>query len=430
MRIFRLFSPFLLLLLVISACNNPSNQTVSNTQVPKVLEKDTALLAYGLDLNQYEVVEGQVQPNEFLSDILLRHNVPYQDIDALARNSRDTFDVRKIRAGKNFVILHSKDTIQSPDYFIYEDGMEDYVVFCLKDSLYAYCGKKPVEYETREIAGTVTSSLYKSLTDQGYSTDLAMRMADLYAWTIDFYRLQKGDNYKLIYEEKLVDGQSIGPGRILASVFNHNGEEFSAYHFKSDTINDYFDGEGNSLRKAFLKAPLKFSRISSRFSKRRFHPVLKRYKAHLGTDYAAPHGTPILAVGDGEIIKSGYTRGNGNYVKIRHNSTYDTQYLHMSKRAVKVGDYVRQGEVIGYVGSTGLATGPHVCFRFWKNGEQVDPLREKFPPSHPVPEHLRTEFNSTVQDWNSKLQEIDFPGTELPESAPEAQESLEDETVS
>lgn len=409
MKLKPVFILSLLFALSLFACSEANTSQISSKESPEPVVKDTAIMAYGLDISKFEQRGGTVKPNEFLSDILLKHDVPYQDIDALARNTRDTFDVRKIRAGHDFIILSGKDSIGSPEYFIYENDDTDYVVYCLKDSLYAYCGKKPVELVQRETSGIIESSLYNSLTKQGASTQLAMEMADLYAWTIDFYRLQKGDFFKLIYEEQLVDGQSIGPGKILAAIFNHNGEEFNAYAFKADTLDDYFDSEGNSLRKAFLKAPLKFSRISSRFTKKRFHPVLKRYKAHLGTDYAAPHGTPIRAVGDGEVIKSSYTRGNGNYVKIRHNSTYTTQYLHMSKRAAKVGEYVRQGDVIGYVGSTGLATGPHVCFRFWKNGQQVDHLRESFPPSHPVPDSLRAGFMKEVDKWNNQLNKVILP---------------------
>jgi len=401
-------STILLVLLLFSACGESNQAQLAIKNPLPEAPKDTALMAYGFDLNSFEVKKGQIKANEFLSDILLRNNVSYQDIDALARNARDTFDVRKIRPNNNFLILNGKDSLGTPEYFIYENGDEDYVVFCLKDSLYAYCGRKPIEYKQQSASGVITSSLYQSLTGQGLSMQLAEEMAKLYAWTIDFYRLQKNDSYKIIYEEKLVDGESIGTGRILASIFQHNGRDFSAYYFKNDSVEGYYDHEGRSLRKAFLKAPLEFSRISSRYSKRRFHPVLKRYKSHLGTDYAAPHGTPILAVGDGKVTKSGYTSGNGNYVKIRHNGTYETQYLHMSKRLVKEGQMVDQGETIGLVGSTGLATGPHVCFRFWKNGEQVDPLKEQLPPSEPIPGGTLMDFQKERQIWSQKLNEIEL----------------------
>jgi len=194
-----------------------------------------------------------------------------------------------------------------------------------------------------------------------------------------------------------VNDKPAGMPRIVASEFMHRGRNFPAFAFDQGEGLDYFDETGASLRKAFLKAPVSFSRISSRFNKRRFHPVLKKVKAHLGTDYAAPRGTEIVAVGDGVVTKASYTKGNGKYVKIRHNGTYTTQYLHMSRRNVKEGQAVRQGDVIGYVGSTGLATGPHVCFRFWKNGRQVDHLKEDFPPSTPIKEEAKGSFEEACR---------------------------------
>ena len=245
------FTSILVLIILITSCGESNQGRLAMLKVMPETPPDTAMMAYGLDLNAYHVKKGKIKPNEFLSDILLRNNVPYQDIDALARNARDTFDVRKIKAGKEFVILNGKDSLGTPEYFIYESGDEEYVVFCLKDSLYAYCGRKPVEYRTRAASGIITSSLYQSLSDAGQNADLAVSLADMYAWTIDFYRLQKNDSYKIIFEEKLVDGEVIGTGRILASIFNHNGEEFSAYYFEKDTIQDYFDAKGNGLKRPF-----------------------------------------------------------------------------------------------------------------------------------------------------------------------------------
>jgi murein DD-endopeptidase MepM/ murein hydrolase activator NlpD len=214
-----------------------------------------------------------------------------------------------------------------------------------------------------------------------------MELSSIYAWTIDFFRIQKGDHFKIVYEEKFVENEFIGIGRVYAALFNHANEDFYAFYFEEEeNYGDYFDDEGAALRKAFLRAPLNYSRISSSYSKRRKHPVTGRIKAHLGTDYAAPTGTPILSTANGTVTEARYKRNNGNYVKVRHNSTYSTQYLHMSKikSGIRPGVYVKQGEVIGYVGSTGLATGPHVCYRFWKNGRQVDPYKQKLPPSKPV----------------------------------------------
>ena len=235
---------------------------------------------------------------------------------------------------------------------------------------------------------------------------MAVKLADIFAWSIDFYRIQKGDWFKVIYEEKFVDNESIGIGKIEAVEFNHFERSFYAFNFEKVGNSEYYDEEANSLRKAFLKSPLKFSRLSSRFTMRRFHPVQKRWKAHLGTDYAAPRGTPIMATSDGVVIKSSYTRGNGKYVKLRHNSVYETQYLHMSKRNVKEGQQVRQGDVIGYVGSTGLATGPHVCYRFWKNGKQVDHLREDFPSAEPIADSLKADFMQLKDSLQLKLNEV------------------------
>jgi murein DD-endopeptidase MepM/ murein hydrolase activator NlpD len=210
-----------------------------------------------------------------------------------------------------------------------------------------------------------------------------MSLVNIYAWSIDFFRIQKGDAFSVIYEEEYVDDTTyVGLKRVLGANLIHSGNDYYSFQYENELgFDDYYDEEGRSLRKTFLRAPLNFTRISSRYSGRRFHPVQKRWKAHLGTDYAAPTGTPIMTTADGEISAASYTSGNGNYVKVRHNSTYSTQYLHMSKikPGIKPGVRVKQGDVIGYVGSTGLATGPHVCYRFWVNGKQVDPYKQKLP---------------------------------------------------
>jgi murein DD-endopeptidase MepM/ murein hydrolase activator NlpD len=238
---------------------------------------------------------------------------------------------------------------------------------------------------------------------------LALELADIYAWSIDFYQIQKGDQFKVYFSEKYVEDEYVGIDSIYAAIFTHRNVEFSAILFEQDGLTSYFDELGNSLQKAFLQTPVKFSRISSRYTKKRFHPVLKRNKAHLGTDYAAPTGTPIYTTGDGVITHASYTSGNGNYVKIRHNTVYTTQYLHMSKFAAgtKAGKAVKQGTVIGYVGSTGLATGPHVCYRFWKNGNQVDPYKEKIPPSFPVKEENKPVFEKKKNEVLQHLRSAD-----------------------
>jgi murein DD-endopeptidase MepM/ murein hydrolase activator NlpD len=309
--------------------------------------------------------------------------------------------VRKIRSGRNWWVTYINDTAAS--WLVYERNPREFAVFSLADTLGVRLGEYPAETRTHRVEGVIDNSLYVDLEEAGAPSTLALAMANVYAWTVDFSRLQAGDTFDVLYEREYVNDEPVGMPRVIACHFTHRGRDIPAYRFDQGEGPDYFDADGGSLRKAFLKAPVEFSRISSHYNLKRFHPVLGRTKAHLGTDYAAPHGTPIFAVGDGVVIKSGYTSGNGNYVKIRHNGTYETQYLHMSRRAVKVGESVRQGQTIGYVGATGLATGPHVCFRFWKNGQQVDHLQEEFPPSDPIAEAARPDFEKIKQRLEAEL---------------------------
>lgn len=347
---------------------------------------------YGLDSSSFHVKRGRFGRNEFIATVLLENQLSYPEIQKLEEKARDVYPVNKIQANQQYTILCNKDSLQKAAYFIFETDPANYIVYDFTDSIAVYKGEKETEIRIRESAGIINSSLYQTIAENDMDILLAIELGDLYAWTVDFYRIQKGDYFKVIYEEKYVEGVRFGTGKIHAALFGHRGENFYAFRFKQDSIFDYYDENGNSLRKAFLKAPLKFSRISSRYTKKRFHPVQKRWKAHLGTDYAAPSGTPILSTGNGEVIASQYSQYNGNYVKIKHNSVYTTQYLHMSKRAVNKGQRVKQGDVIGYVGSTGLATGPHVCYRFWKNGSQVDPYKQKLPASTPIHEDYRNQF--------------------------------------
>jgi len=371
---------------------------------PTESDKGTEILVeeineeYGFATDSFLVVKDKVRKNQNLSEILLPYGVPYATIDKIARASKEVFDVRKLAAGKPYTIFCTKDSSGYAMCFIYEANPRDYVVFNLKDSLHVYMGQKPIEKRTQFVKGTVNSSLYVDLQKRGADPVLAIELSEIYAWTIDFYRIQKGDAFELLYTENFVEGQSIGVDRILSCTFTHYGKPIKAYFFEEEGEKGYFDEKGNNLKRAFLKAPVKFSRISSGYSMKRFHPVQKRFKAHLGTDYAAPTGTPIVAVGDGIISEARYRPNNGNYVKMRHNSVYETQYLHMSKikAGIKPGTRVHQGDVIGYVGSTGLATGPHVCFRFWKNGKQVDHRRLELPSANPIAENLMAKFKMVM----------------------------------
>ena len=374
---------------------------------------------FGIDATDKNVLKGKIDRNEFLADLLLPHNVSYATISTVAEKSKRIFDIRKLNAGKSYTIICDVDSISTAEFFIYEISPVNFVVYDLRDTVNIYRGERNVTLEQRAASGVINSSLYQTLIDQNLSPALAMEMADIYAWSIDFYRIQKGDHFKLIYNVKKVEEQVVGIDEIQAAVFNHFDSPYYAFDFAQGEQHDYFDEEGNSLRKAFLQAPLKFSRISSGYTKRRFHPVQKRWKAHLGTDYAAPKGTPIMAVGDGVVTEARYKQYNGNYVKIKHNGTYTTQYLHMSKIAtgIKPGTRVRQGQTIGFVGSTGLATGPHVCFRFWKHGTQVDHRREKLPPSEPIKDEYRTAFDAHLNSWKARLDSINLSDSNNPELA-------------
>jgi murein DD-endopeptidase MepM/ murein hydrolase activator NlpD len=384
-----------------AACNSTLEQTDQSKPEEEVEVSDQ----YGFVTDSFLVVKDKVRKNQNLSSILLPYGVPYATIDALARASKEVFDVRKLAAGKPYTIYCTKDSTGLATCFVYEPNAVDYVVFNMQDSVHIYKGKKDIEKKTRYVKGVVNSSLYVDLKKLDADPLLAIELSEIYAWTIDFYRIQKGDEFEVLYTENFVDGKSIGVDRILSSTFTSYGKPIKAYYFESENEKGYFDAEGGNLKKAFLKAPVKYSRISSGYSMKRFHPVQKRYKAHLGTDYAAPKGTPIMAVGDGVITEARYKANNGNYVKMKHNSVYSTQYLHMSKIAsgIKPGVRVSQGDVIGYVGSTGLATGPHVCFRFWKNGKQVDHRREELPPSEPISNSSLSEFTAMKHSMDSLI---------------------------
>lgn len=369
---------------------------------------DNSARLYGLAIDGFDIETGTVKRNEFLSDILQRYNIDLPSISVIAEKSKPVFDVRKIAAGHDYTAF--KDQSGKAHYFVYQPNPIDYVVYDLRDDISVYKAQKPVDTKLETVAGVIQSSLYETLEANGASPDLAVQLAEIYGWAVNFYRINKGDWFKLVYERKYVEGQPVGPGRIESAVFGHNGKEYQAYYFEGadDERGAYYDENGKSLRRTFLKAPLKYSRISSRYTMRRFHPVQRRWKAHLGTDFAAPHGTPIVATAAGVVEASAYGSGNGNYVKIKHDNVYSTQYLHMSKRAVKRGQRVSQGQVIGYVGSTGLATGPHVCYRFWKHGKQVDALAQVFPPSEPINEKYRVAFNRMLNAQQQVLASVGF----------------------
>jgi len=357
--------------------------------------------------------EGKIGKNQFAAHILSPYGVSSADVLELASVASDIHSFRYLREGNKYILFCDPDSSQAVRYFVVELNKADYVVYQLRDTMNVYKGSKPLETKVREAYGIINSSMNATILEQNLPSQLGLELSNIYAWTVDFYRIQKGDYFKVVYEEQFVEGQSIGVGAVLAAEFHHRDRSFRGIRFaRADGVN-YFDEEGESLRKAFLKAPLEYSRISSRFSLKRYHPVQKRWKAHLGTDYAAPKGTPILATGDGTVVESAYGKYNGYYVKIRHNGMYTTQYLHMDKILVKKGEVVKQGQVIGQVGSTGLATGPHVCYRFWKDGKQVDPYKEELPQSESLDPVFRAEFNQRRDSLMKIIEGIDINRPEL-----------------
>ena len=367
---------------------------------------------FGILLNDYHVVRDTVVRGDSFGGILEKYGIYYPQIYNINNVAKKAFNFRKIRTGRPYTLLCSKDSLQTPELLIYQPNAIDYVTVKLQDSLWAKKEQKEVRLIQREAWGVINSSLYETLNEQGLSPLVAYDMSDIYAWTIDFFRLEKGDRFKVFYTEKYVnDSVFVGHNRVHAAYFEHRGKPIYAIEFESDSIrgiNEFFDEKGKNLRRAFLRAPVNFSRISSRYNTKRRISYYGRVKPHYGTDFAAPVGTPIRTTAAGKVIKSGYAKGNGNYVTIRHNGTYSTQYLHMKKRGVRVGQYVAQGDYIGTVGMTGYTSGPHVCYRFWKNGKQVDPFKTKLPDAKPIASDLKEAYLQHMIPWKEKLDCIIF----------------------
>jgi len=395
----RLLSPFLAILILSLAfhscgkhqAGSPAATLMTDTSQAKA---DSGLYIYGIPVDSFDLIPGQFRRNSFLSEVLLDHGVSMNDIDQVIKNSAGVFDVRKIRSGNNYTLFCTRDSAPRARYLVYEHDPVTLYVFSFNDSLNITMFNKEITPVIRFSKGTIETSLWDAMVSNDMHPTLANQLSEIYAWTIDFFGLQKGDSFKVIYEELFIDGRSLGPGRIYGASFTWSGTTIDAIPFIQDSTESYYDSEGNSLRKAFLKAPLEFSRISSRFSGSRLHPVLRIRRPHLGVDYAAPAGTPVRSIGDGRVTSAGYSGESGNMVRIVHNSVYSTAYLHLSRfgPGIRSGTMVKQGQVIGYVGSTGLATGPHLDFRFYKNGSPVDPLKVEAPPVEPVSEANRERF--------------------------------------
>jgi murein DD-endopeptidase MepM/ murein hydrolase activator NlpD len=382
---------------------------VDTASVPEFIPEPTRM--YGMVIDGLEVVTSEVKRNQRFSDLLDGYHVDGKALRLLATIPRNVFDFRKVAAHKRYTLIADADSVKKARALVYEANPVDYVVFHFSDTLVVETCSRETSIVERAIAAEIKSNLSETIESMNISHELTNGFVDIFAWQVDFQRLQKGDKFKLIYTERQVEGKPVGIVDIKGVYFEHFGSPYYAFPFEQDESTGYFDEKGHSLRKALLKYPIEFTRISSRFNPNRFHPVAKVFRAHKGTDFAAPTGTPIRSAGDGIVLEAQYKGGNGNYVKIRHNATYTTQYLHMSKigNGIRPGSRVRQGQTIGYVGSTGLANGPHLCYRFWKNGVQVDALKVQLPAAEPVKDSDRPAFDIVKETLIKRLDAIPFP---------------------
>lgn len=394
---------FLLSTFTIS-CNKAKEEEVT---VPKAKPK---LVEFGFNIHDFNIVNDTIKSGDTFGSLLEKQNLNGRQVYDIVAKVKDTFDVRSIRKGKPFTILRSKDKTNKIQVFIYQPDRLNFYVIDFRDSIVVHKKAKPLTFKTRTIAGALNGSLSETLQNLKVDPALASRIAKIYAWSIDFFKLKKGDKFALKFTERYINDTIYdGVDSLKAAFFEYKGKKVYAFPFAPDANTkkqQYFDEEGKTLKNFFLKAPLKFVNITSRYTKNRFHPVQKIWKAHNGTDYAAPSGTPIMTTAAGVVEQAGYTTGNGNFVKVRHDRTYSTQYLHMSRILVRRGQRVTQGQVIGKVGSTGLATGPHVCYRFWRNGVQVDALRLKLPTSTPMDSKYRQKYMEYMTPLKRELDSV------------------------
>jgi len=374
-----------------------------------VIEDRIEETVFGFTKSDYHFETHKLGLNQTLGDILLYQGIAWDSILKLDKVSDEIFSIRNFRAKKPFTII-KKDECDAPCCIVYEPNKYTFIKYHIDKEVDVEVCKRKVDIKEETVAGVINSSLWMAMKDAGLSAELIDKMEDALASSVDFYHTQKGDEFKLLFERKYIDGQAVGYGEVLAAAYKNEYGEHHAVYFENENYAGFYDLEGQPTLKTFLRAPLKHSRISSRYNLRRFHPIKKRTIPHYGTDYAAPRGTPIYSVADGVIEIAGYTKNNGKYVKIRHNQEIKTQYLHMNRitKGIKKGTRVKQGQQIGEVGMTGLATGPHVCFRFWKNGKQVNHLRENFPPKEPLPESEFADFFKQRDSLLERLQLVPY----------------------
>ena len=390
-------------IVLLSSCNSEINEIKK--------EEDLIKYKYGYDETKYLFEEKKVGKGDTFGDILEGQGIDYPEIYQALQKTKNEVYFRKLQIGKPYTLIYTKDSIRKLKAFVYHPTIEGYSFIQLIDSVFGNTFKKTRTYKDLSASGIIDNSLYLTLEEQDKDPLLTYYLSDIYAWTIDFFRLDKGDKFKVIYTEAYVDDSiPVGITKIKAAYFVHKGVERYAFEYETDSIKgivEYLDQDVKNLRRAFLQSPIKFGRISSRYNlRRRIAFYGNRVRPHKGTDFAAPFGTPIMSTANGTVIESSYTRANGRYVKVRHNNTYDTQYLHMRKSNVKVGQFIEQGDIIGWVGMTGNTSGPHVCYRFWKNGIQVDPFKQKLPEAKPINESLKKKYFSDIVLIKSELDSV------------------------
>lgn len=398
-------SILIIVLFSLFSCDKSESKKITLTQKPRpVLEQ------FGFNFSDFNVLNDTIHRGDTFGSIIDNQNIGDKQVYDIIEKARDSFDVRIIRIGKPFILLRSKDRFKKLQAFIYQPDRANYYVIDLRDSVAVYKKARPILIKQRTITGTLDGSLSEALNKQGVDGALANKLTKVYAWSIDFFKLKKGDKFGITFTERYIDNTIYdGVDSLKAAFFEYKGKLIYAFPFAQNKASgklDYYDDEGKALKNFFLKAPLKFVNITSHFTKNRFHPIQLIWKAHKGTDYAAPTGTPIMTTANGIVEQTGYTAGNGNFVKVKHDKTYSTQYLHMSKILVRKGQRVNQGSIIGRVGSTGLATGPHVCYRFWKNGVQVDALKLKLPNSQPMDRKNLPRFMAQMKPLKRELDSV------------------------
>ena len=375
------------------------------------VKEDPIRYKFGYDQSKYIFEEKKVKRGDTFGDILEDQGIDYPEIYRALEKTKNDVSFKKLQLGKPYTLIFTNDSIRELKAFVYHPTIEGYSFIQLRDSVYGKKLIKPRRYRDLTASGSIDNSLYLTLEEQNKDPLLTYYLSDIYAWTIDFFRLAKGDKFKVIYTQAFIDDTiPVAITKVKAAYFVHKGIERYAFEYETDSIKgiiEYLDQDAKNLRRAFLQSPIKFGRISSRYNlRRRIALYGNRVRPHKGTDFAAPVGTEILSTANGTVTEVSYTRANGNYVKIKHNNTYTTQYLHMRKANVKVGQFVEQGDVIGFVGMTGYTSGPHVCYRFWKNGLEVDPFKQKLPEAKPINESLKKKYFSDIVSIKSKLDSI------------------------